>query len=193
MSAVCTWLGRVLRSAQVLPPSSDTKIGAVVLAGPPGFGVKAEAARMLGLDANVVRKGSASCHVSPLSDAGIMSTTRTPGRGGGGGEGAPSGWSWGRRQAAMTKMTAARRVVARMVRGYTRGGPRVRGPHPRSFATRACRASKAGPFAERTGVPIDVVDLDRTRADSERPKTEHDRRDKMEGEAAAQQAINPGG
>src|SRR5439155_25637 len=41
---------------------------------------------MLGLDAKVVRKGSASCHVSPLSDAGTMSTTRTP-AGGGGGDG----------------------------------------------------------------------------------------------------------
>src|SRR6266516_5796853 len=130
MSAVCTLLGRVLRSDQVLPSSSETYIGAVVLAGPPGFGVKAEAARMLGLDANVVRKGSASCHVSPLSDAGIMSTTRTPGGGGGGGgEGAPSGGFGGRRQAATTKVTAARRAVARMARGYTRGGPRVRGPH----------------------------------------------------------------
>jgi len=87
--------------------------------------VKAEAARMLGLDANVVRKGSASCHVSPLSDAGIMSTTRTPGGGGGGGEGAPSGGFGGRWQAATTQATAARRVVARMATGYTGGGPRV--------------------------------------------------------------------
>src|SRR5439155_26396179 len=125
MSAVCALLGGVLRSDQVLPPSSVTWIGAVVLAGPPGFGVKAEAARMLGLDANVVRKGSASCHVSPLSDAGIMSTTRTPGGGGGGGEGAPSGGFGGRWQAATTQATAARRVVARMATGYTGGGPRV--------------------------------------------------------------------
>src|SRR6266550_8276474 len=96
---------------------------------------------MLGLDANVVRKGSASCHVSPLSDAGIMSTTRTPGGGGGGGgEGAPSGGFGGRRQAATTQATAARKVVARMATGYTGGGPMVR-----SFAPRACRASKAGP------------------------------------------------
>src|SRR5436309_2244440 len=91
---------------------------------------------MLGLDANVVRKGSASCHVSPLSDAGIMSTTRTPGGGGGGGgEGVP----FGRRQAATTKATAARRVVARMARGYTRGGPRVRGRQRRRR-----RAAKGG-------------------------------------------------
>src|SRR5206468_2779558 len=81
---------------------------------------------MLGLDANVVRNGSASCHVSPLSEAGIMSTTRTPGGGGGGGggggEGSPSGGLWGRRQAATTKATAAGRVVARMATGYTGGG-----------------------------------------------------------------------
>ena len=75
---------------------------------------------MLGLDANVVRKGSASCHVSPLSDAGIMSTTRTPGVGGGGGGGEDSPFG-GRSQAATTNATAARRVVARMARGYTRG------------------------------------------------------------------------
>src|SRR6266566_6750586 len=99
---------------------------------------------MLGLDANVVRNGSASCHVSPLSEAGIRSPTRTPGGGGGGGggggEGAPSGGFGGRWQAATRNATAARRVVARMATGYTGGGPRVR-----SFAPRACRASKAGP------------------------------------------------
>src|SRR5206468_2567329 len=82
---------------------------------------------MLGLDAKAVRKGSASCDVSPLSDAGIMSTTRTPvGGGGGGGEDPPSGGFWGRWQAAATKATAASRVVARMATGYTGGGPRVR-------------------------------------------------------------------
>src|SRR5437867_6176575 len=88
---------------------------------------------MLGLDANVVRNGSASCHVSPLSEAGIMSTTRTPGGGGGGGggEGSPSGGFWGRRQAATTKATAARRVVARMATGYTGGG--------RGFGVLKCR------------------------------------------------------
>src|SRR5258708_393526 len=70
---------------------------------------------MLGLDAKVVRNGSASCDVSPLSDAGIMSTTRTPAGGGGaGGDDSPSGGFWGRRQAAMTKATAARKVVTRM-------------------------------------------------------------------------------
>src|SRR3989442_2355456 len=128
MSAVCTLLGRVLRSDWVLPLSSETWIGAVVLAGPPGFGVKAEAARMLGLDAKTVRKGSASCHVSPLSDAGIMSTTRTPGGGGGGGgEGSPSGGGWGRRQAATTKATAARTGLARNGTGETRRGGRARG------------------------------------------------------------------
>src|SRR5216117_637828 len=100
-----------------------TLFRSVVLAGPPGFGVKAEAARMLGLDAKVVRNGSASCHVSPLSEAGIMSTTRTPGGGGGGGgEAPPSGGFGGRRQAATTKATAARRGVTRMARSYTGGG-----------------------------------------------------------------------
>src|SRR6266516_3615968 len=70
---------------------------------------------MLGLDAKVVRNGSASCDVSPLSDSGVMSTTRTPvGGGGGGGEDPPSGGFWGRWQAATTNATAARRVVTRM-------------------------------------------------------------------------------
>src|SRR5437899_11426098 len=81
---------------------------------------------MLGLDAKTVRKGSASCHVSPLSDAGIMSTTRTPAGGGGGGAGGgvgcPPGGFWGRPQPATTKVTATRRVVARMATGYTGGG-----------------------------------------------------------------------
>src|SRR5213592_4028275 len=44
ISAVIVWLGRVLRSVQESPPSSETKMGAVALAEPPGFGVKAEAA-----------------------------------------------------------------------------------------------------------------------------------------------------
>src|SRR5881398_679629 len=38
MSAVIVWLGRVLRSVQESPPSSETKMGAVALAEPPGFG-----------------------------------------------------------------------------------------------------------------------------------------------------------
>src|SRR2546425_11358463 len=80
---------------------------------------------MLGLDAKTVRKGSASCHVSPLSDAGIMSTTRTPGGGGGGGGGEGGGLSPPRLQAATT--TATRMVVARMGRGYTGGGRGVGG------------------------------------------------------------------
>ena len=63
---------------------------------------------------------------SPLSDAGTMSTTRTPvgggGGGAGGGEGCPPGGFWGRPQAATAKATAATRVVARMATGYTGGG-----------------------------------------------------------------------
>src|SRR5437660_10231964 len=78
MSAVITWLGRVLRNVQESPPSSDTKIGAVALADPPGLGVKAEAAMSCGLAAYRARNGSASCQVSPESETGIRSTTRTP-------------------------------------------------------------------------------------------------------------------
>src|SRR2546430_15216800 len=79
MSAVIDWLGRVLRSVQESPPSSDTKMGAVALAEPPGLGVKAEAAISFGFEAYSARNGSASCQVSPLSETGIKSTTRTPG------------------------------------------------------------------------------------------------------------------
>src|SRR5438034_11229158 len=106
---------------------------------------------MLGLDANVVRKGSASCHVSPLSDAGIMSTTRTPvgGGGGGGGEVSPPGGFGGRWQAATTKATAARRVVARMARGYTRGGPRVRATRQKAGPSRLQRLLKRGKRREK--------------------------------------------
>src|ERR1041385_6848430 len=78
MSAVIPWLGRVLRSVQVSPPSFETKIGGVALGDPPGLGVKAEAAMSCALEAYSARNGSASCQVSPLSDAGIRSTTRTP-------------------------------------------------------------------------------------------------------------------
>src|SRR5213595_2059402 len=78
MSAVIVWLGRVLRSVQESPPSSETKMGAVALAEPPGFGVKAEAAMRRGFEAYSARNGSASCQLSPLSETGIKSTTRTP-------------------------------------------------------------------------------------------------------------------
>src|SRR5204863_684231 len=78
MSAVIDWLGRVLRSVQESPPSSDTKMGAVALAEPPGFGVKAEAAMIRGFEAYSARNGSASCQVSPLNERGIKSTTRPP-------------------------------------------------------------------------------------------------------------------
>src|SRR3989441_6757904 len=78
ISAVMDSLGRVLRSVQESPPSSDTKMGAVALAEPPGFGVKAEAAMRRGFEAYSARNGSASCQVSPLSETGIKSTTRAP-------------------------------------------------------------------------------------------------------------------
>src|SRR5437899_7764934 len=80
ISAVIAWLGRVLRSVQESPPSSETKMGAVALAEPPGFGVKAEAAMRRGFEAYSARNGSASCQVSPLSETGIKSTTRAPAR-----------------------------------------------------------------------------------------------------------------
>src|SRR5205807_1585128 len=79
--AVIVWLGRVLRSVQESPPSSETKMGAVALAEPPGFGVKAEAAMRRGFEAYSARNGSASCQLSPLSETGIKSTTRTPASG----------------------------------------------------------------------------------------------------------------
>src|SRR3989454_11386382 len=50
ISAVIDWLGRVLRSVQESPPSSETKMGAVALVDPPGFGVKAEAAMRRGFE-----------------------------------------------------------------------------------------------------------------------------------------------
>src|SRR5213592_2106936 len=78
MSAVMDWLGSVLRSVQESPPSSETKMGAVALSEPPGFGVKAEAAMRRGFEAYSARNGSASCQLSPLSETGIKSTTRTP-------------------------------------------------------------------------------------------------------------------
>src|SRR5437660_12041710 len=81
ISAVIVWLGRVLRSVQESPPSSETKMGAVALAEPPGFGVKAEAAMRRGFEAYSARNGSASCQLSPLSETGIKSTTRTPASG----------------------------------------------------------------------------------------------------------------
>src|SRR5881628_665624 len=78
ISAVIDWLGRVLRSVQESPASSETKMGAVALVDPPGFGVNAEAAMSFGLEAYSARNGSASCQLSPLSETGIKSTTRTP-------------------------------------------------------------------------------------------------------------------
>src|SRR2546427_10165964 len=60
ISAVIVWLGRVLRSVQESPPSSETKMGAVALAEPPGFGVKAEAAMRRGYAAYRARNGAAA-------------------------------------------------------------------------------------------------------------------------------------
>src|SRR2546421_243303 len=78
ISAVIPSLGRVLRSVQESPPSLETKMGAVALVDPPGFGVKADAAMSLGFESYSARNGSASCQVSPLREIGIKSTTRTP-------------------------------------------------------------------------------------------------------------------
>ncbi len=78
ISAVMFSLGSVLRSVQESPPSFETKMGAVALVDPPGFGVKADAAMSLGFESYSARNGSASCQVSPLSDSGTKSTTRTP-------------------------------------------------------------------------------------------------------------------
>src|SRR5437764_13832054 len=49
ISAVMFSLGSVLRSLQESPPSFETKMGAVALVDPPGFGVKADAATVLRL------------------------------------------------------------------------------------------------------------------------------------------------
>src|SRR3989442_12320154 len=78
ISAVIVWLGRVLRSVQEAPLSSETKMGAVALAEPPGFGVKAEAAMRRGFEAYSARNGSASWQGSPLSETGIKATTCAP-------------------------------------------------------------------------------------------------------------------
>src|SRR2546429_9358657 len=107
ISAVIDWLGRVLRSVQESPASSETKMGAVALVDPPGFGVKAEAAMSFGVEAYSARNGSASCQVSPLSETGIKSTTRTPAS-------LPVGpWPIGRSQATHSP-TAAAITPARM-------------------------------------------------------------------------------
>src|SRR3989441_5333848 len=65
ISAVIDWLGRVLRSVQESPPSSETKMGAVALVDPPGFGVKAEAAMGRGFEVYSGRNGSAALPVFP--------------------------------------------------------------------------------------------------------------------------------
>src|SRR5207249_10948735 len=78
ITAVMPSLGKVLGSVQESPPSLETKMGAVALVDPPGFGVKADAAISLGFESYSARNGSASCQISPLSDNGTKSTTRTP-------------------------------------------------------------------------------------------------------------------
>src|SRR5690242_10724784 len=107
MSAVIPWLGRVLWSVQESPPSSETKMGAVALVDPPGLGVNAEAAMSCALEAYSDRNGSASCQVSPLSVAGIKSTTRTPASLTGGGGGFPPGCSQAANRATPTAITLA--------------------------------------------------------------------------------------
>jgi hypothetical protein len=65
--------GTIALSAQVRPPSFETKTGAK---GPPvGLGVKAVATICSGLFGFTARLGSLSWFVSPLTDFGIMLTT----------------------------------------------------------------------------------------------------------------------
>src|SRR5205807_492304 len=108
MSAVSPSLGSVLRSVQESPPSLVTKMGAVALVDPPGLGVKAEAAMSLGFESYRARNGSASCHVSPLSEAGIRSTTRTLGSLDGGCDTCRSGSLQATNGASATAITRAR-------------------------------------------------------------------------------------
>src|SRR3989442_12132555 len=65
ISAVTAWLGTVLRSVQESPPSSETKMGAVALAEPPGLGVKAEAAIGRRFQGDPARNGPAPRPGSP--------------------------------------------------------------------------------------------------------------------------------
>src|SRR2546423_13712216 len=78
ISAVIPSLGSVLRSVQESPPSLETKMGAVALVDPPGFGVKADAAMRLGFASYSARNRSARCQASPAQGRGLKSTTRTP-------------------------------------------------------------------------------------------------------------------
>src|SRR5262249_34015838 len=73
-------LGTMALSTQELPPSLDTKIGALVL--PPGSGVNAVAAIRSGVAGLTVRCGSLSWCCSPLSALGMTFTTSTPVLGG---------------------------------------------------------------------------------------------------------------
>src|SRR2546430_13166877 len=63
ISAVMFSLGRGLRSVQESPPSFGTKMGAVALVDPPGFGGKADAAMSLGIRAYSARNGPATSPV----------------------------------------------------------------------------------------------------------------------------------
>src|SRR6266550_7524777 len=127
MSAVIPSLGSVLRSVQVSPPSFETKIGAVPLADPPGLGVKAEAAMSCALETYSARNGSASCHVSPLSDTGITSTTRTPATlAGGGCRVAPSQAAYRATVAAITLVRMSYQYIGLCRRAGARMGPPAR-------------------------------------------------------------------
>src|SRR5947209_17150649 len=75
ISAVIAWLGTVLRSVQESPPSSEAKMGAVALAEPPGFGVKAEAAMRRGFEAYSAKYGTAFFQVSIHSQSCIYTST----------------------------------------------------------------------------------------------------------------------
>lgn len=67
--------GTTLRSAHVVPPSVETKMGA---SDPPsGGGVKAVATSSLVFAGLTARFGSLSWFVSPLNDCGMMLTTLT--------------------------------------------------------------------------------------------------------------------
>ena len=74
MSPVMLPPGTQTFSAQVLPPSVETKIGA--LPEPAGSGVNAESAIWRGLAGLALTLASLSCRVSSLSGFGMTLTTR---------------------------------------------------------------------------------------------------------------------
>src|ERR1700712_4668769 len=73
ISEVATELGTMVLSVQVLPPSTETKMGA--LPAPAGLRVNAEAAICRGLAGFTAMLGSLSWLVSPLKTFGIIFTT----------------------------------------------------------------------------------------------------------------------